>query len=52
MGVSDVITRGPGICPIAIQSRRSLSSGEPGLWIVVNPAIKVAYAFPAVDSIS
>src|SRR4051812_16591702 len=50
-GLSEVNTRGPGIWPRAIHSRRSLSSGEPGLWIVVKPAINVAYAFPAVDNI-
>ena len=27
------------------------SEVEPGLWIVVNPAINVAYALPAIDSI-
>ena len=51
IGFSEVSTRGPGISPAAIQSRRSLSSGEPGLWTVVNPAMSVAYALPAVDKI-
>ena len=38
---SDVELRG------AIASRRSTSLGDPGLWIVVNPASSVTYAFSA-----
>src|SRR5258708_5520345 len=46
-GSSEVRTRGPGVAPEAIASRRSLSEAEPGLWTVVNPASRVVHALPA-----
>jgi len=47
---SDVTTRGPGSPCVSIHSRRSLSSGEPGLSTVVNPALSVAAALAAAAS--
>ena len=47
IGCSDVRMRGPGMTPRATASRRSRSSGPPTLWIVVTPAISVAYRLPA-----
>ncbi len=43
----DVRIRGPGRAPRAIASRNSTSLADPGLWMVVKPAIKVTKAFSA-----
>src|SRR5947199_9327259 len=51
IGWSDVRMRDPGVGPVAMKSRRSLSSGEPGLWIVVTPDVSVAKAFATIANI-
>ena len=47
-GSSEVMIRGPGNWPFAMQSRNGASSAEPTLCTVVKPAISVAHAFAAV----
>jgi hypothetical protein len=51
-GSSEVRMRGPGIAPRAIASRNGASLAEPGLAIVVHPAMSVVYALPAPASVS